>query len=108
MEGKENLENPSDEAAVSRAPIDFRENRRAKFQKLNPPEKTSGFRGLAFCLALLICNSAGSLASGLAGALALAAAALFSGSLQVRLVNCNNVLQKKHLFLARFVLLFLL
>ena len=69
------------------------------WQKLNPPEKTSGFRGLAFCFALLICNSAGSLASGLAGALALAAAALFSGSLQVRLVNSNNVLQKNTSFL---------
>ena len=99
MEGKGNLENPSAAADVSRAPTKFPKNHRAKFQKLNPPEKTSGFRGLAFCLALLICNSAGSLAGGLAGALALAAAALFSGSLQVRLVNCNNVLQKNTSFL---------
>ena len=60
--------------------------------------------GSAFSLALLICNSAGSLASGLAGTLALAAAALFGGSLKASFVNSNNVLQKNTSFYTHLVL----
>ena len=56
-------------------------------------------RKLLNCLALLVSYCAGSLASGLAGRLALAAAALGSGSLQVSLVDGCDVLQKEHLFL---------
>ena len=53
---------------------------------------------LLFRLTFLVCNCAGGLASRLAGALALAAAALYSGSLQVSLVDGCDVLQTKHLF----------
>ena len=42
-------------------------------------------------LALLVRNRAGSLASGLAGSLALAAAALGSSSLEVRVIDSFNV-----------------
>lgn len=49
-------------------------------------------------LALLIGNGAGGLASGLAGALALAAAALFRARLQVSLIDSYNMLQWEHLF----------
>lgn len=45
--------------------------------------------------ALLVCNSAGCLTSRLAGSLALAAAALFSGLLKVSLVNGNDMLHDK-------------
>ena len=48
--------------------------------------------------AFLVCNSAGSLASRLAGRLALAAAALLGGSLETCLVDRNNVLHWEHLF----------
>ena len=48
--------------------------------------------------AFLICNRAGGLASGLAGACALAAAALLGGSLQVSLIDSYYVLQWEHLF----------
>ena len=57
---------------------------------------------LSAVLARLIGYAAGSLAGGLAGTLALAAAALFSGSLKVRLVNSNNVLQKNTSFFCPF------
>ena len=53
---------------------------------------------LLYRLAFLISNCAGGLASRLAGALALAAAALYSGSLQVSLVDGCDVLQIRHLF----------
>ena len=43
-------------------------------------------------LALLVCNSAGSLAGRLAGSLTLAAAALSGSFLKVSLVNGNNML----------------
>ena len=56
--------------------------------------KSKLLNGFAF----LICNRAGGLASGLAGALALAAAALFGGSLQVSLIDSYYVLQWEHLF----------
>lgn len=49
-------------------------------------------------LALLVCNCAGGLAGRLAGTLALAAAALYSGSFQISLVNGCDVLQVVHLF----------
>ena len=56
-------------------------------------------RKLLNCLALLVSYCAGSLASRLAGRLALAAAALSSGSLKISLVDGSDVLQKEHLFL---------
>ena len=46
---------------------------------------------LLFALAFLVCNGAGSLASGLAGSLALAAAALDSRFLQISLVDGLNM-----------------
>lgn len=77
--------------------------------KIEPARgKRAGSWISAFSLALLIGNRAGSLASGLAGALALAAASLFGGSLKVSLVDSNNVLQKKHLFLLPVLILLLL
>ena len=53
---------------------------------------------LLVVFAALISYCTGSLASRLAGALALAAAALNSGSLQVSLVDGCDVLQIRHLF----------
>ena len=53
---------------------------------------------LFIAFAALISYCTRSLASRLAGALALAAAALYSGSLQVSLVDGCDVLQTKHLF----------
>ncbi len=54
--------------------------------------------GSLYRFAFLVSNSAGGLAGRLAGALALAAAALESGSLQISLVDRCDVLQNEHLF----------
>lgn len=69
------------------------QNNRAR----NPAQKLF-VKQLLYALALLICNSAGCLASGLAGACALAAAALFGALFKVRLVNSYYMLQWVHLF----------
>jgi hypothetical protein len=53
---------------------------------------------LLYCFALLVSDSARSLAGRLAGRLALAAAALSGGSFQISLVDCCDMLQKEHLF----------
>ncbi len=50
-------------------------------------------------LTLLVSHRAGCLAGRLAGGLALAAAALFGGSLKISLVDSPDMLQGKHLFL---------
>ena len=57
---------------------------------------------LLVSLTLLVCNGAGSLASRLAGSLAVAAAALSSALLQVCLVDGHDVL---HVYLPPFSLL---
>lgn len=54
---------------------------------------------LLYSFALLVSYCAGSLASRLAGGLAIAAAALGSSRLEICLVDSSNVLQKEHLFL---------
>lgn len=54
---------------------------------------------LLYSFALLVSYCAGGLASGLAGRLAVAAAALSSGRLEICLVDSCDVLQKEHLFL---------
>ncbi len=54
---------------------------------------------LLYSFALLVSYCAGSLASGLAGRLAVAAAALSSSRLEISLVDSCDVLQKEHLFL---------
>ena len=64
-----------------------------------PPKSALLVLALLYALALLVCNGAGSLAGRLAGACALAAAALYSGSLKVSLIYSRDVLQKEHLFL---------
>ncbi len=53
-------------------------------------------KGLIRSLALLVRDSAGGLASRLAGGLALSAAALFAARLKSRLIDGFYVLQAKH------------
>ena len=65
--------------------------------RVHPPKVVLQSK-LLCALALLICYRAGCFASGLAGACALAAAAVFCGSFQICLIDCYNVLQTEHLF----------
>ncbi len=53
---------------------------------------------LLYRLALLVCDRAGGLASGLAGTLAFAASAFFGACFKACLIDRNNMLQFTHLF----------
>jgi len=59
-------------------------------------------KGLIRSLALLVSDSAGGLASRLAGGLALSAAALYAARLESRLIDGFYMLQAKHLFLSLY------